>query len=172
MNFATLNEYQRECLGSHIGEEEILVALKDCDGNKAPGPDGFNMNFYKKYWYIASEEVVGFIKEFCEIGRLLKGINKTFLALIPKSASPQCFDDFRPISLVNSMYKILSKCLAKRLSSILPQLISPNQSSFIANMNILDGIMVINELIHAMKIEKRQTLVIKLDFRKAYDSMS
>ncbi|KAL9675464.1 hypothetical protein QQ045_003666 [Rhodiola kirilowii] len=130
------------------------------------------MNFYKKYWHIVGEEVRGFIKELWENGRLSKGINKTFIALIPKLASPQQFDDFRPISLVNSINKILSKCLARRLSAVLPLLISPNQSAFIANRNILDGIMVTNELIHAMKTEKRQALVIKLDFRKAYDYVS
>ncbi|KAL9683670.1 hypothetical protein QQ045_015498 [Rhodiola kirilowii] len=70
------------------------------------------------------------------------------------------------------MIKILSKCLAKRLSAVLTHLISPNQSAFLANRNILDGIMVTNVLIHALKTEKRQALVIKLDFRKAYDSVS
>ncbi|KAL9672015.1 hypothetical protein QQ045_009589 [Rhodiola kirilowii] len=172
MHFATLNDSQIEGLDRSIGEEEIQQALRECEGNKAPGPDGFNMHFYKKYWHIVGEEVRGFITEFCENGRLSKGINKTFIALIPKTASPQQFDDFRPISLVNSMYKILSKCLAKRLSVVLPHLISYNQSAFLANRNILDGIMVTNELIHAMKVEKRKALVIKLDFRKAYDSLS
>ncbi|KAL9689931.1 hypothetical protein QQ045_010322 [Rhodiola kirilowii] len=161
-----------ELLESKLSEDEIRWALNECDGSKAPGSDGFNVNFYKKYWCYVKEEVVGFIEEFCENGRLAKGINKTFLALIPKVESPQSFRDFRPISLVNSMYKILSKCLAKRLSSILPSLISPNQSAFLANRSILDGIMVINELIHAMKREKRTALIIKLDFRKAYDSVS
>ncbi|KAL9676049.1 hypothetical protein QQ045_004262 [Rhodiola kirilowii] len=172
MKFTSLNAIQREFLESKISEEEIQCALKECDGCKAPGPDGFNLNFYKKYWCYVKDEVVGFIEEFCENGRLAKGINKTFLALIPITVSPQSFSDFRPISLVNSMYKILSKCLAKRLSSVLPKLISPNQSAFIANRSILDGIMVINELIHAMKFKKRAALIIKLDFWKAYDSVS
>ncbi|CAM8969112.1 unnamed protein product [Rhodiola kirilowii] len=158
VQFASVNDLQNEGLERSIDEEEIQQALRECDGNKAPGPDGFNMNFYKKHWHIVGEEVRGFIKEFCENGRLSKGINKTFLALIPKAASPQKFDEFRPISLVNSSYKILSKCLAKRLSLVLPHLISPNQSAFIANRNILDGIMVTNELIHTMKSEKRKAL--------------
>ncbi|KAL9658894.1 hypothetical protein QQ045_015580 [Rhodiola kirilowii] len=141
MKFMSLNVDQREFLESKISEEEILGALKECDGSKAPGSDGFNLNFYKKYWCYVKEEVEGFIEEFCENGKLAKGINKTFLALISKIESPQSFCDFRPTSLVNSMYKILSKCLAKRLSYILPSLISPNQSAFIANRSILDGIM-------------------------------
>ncbi|KAL9690588.1 hypothetical protein QQ045_010992 [Rhodiola kirilowii] len=78
----------------------------------------------------------------------------------------------RPISLVTSLYKILAKCLARRLRQVLPQLISPNQSAFLANRSILDGIMITNELIHSAKRDNRKALMIKLDFWKAYDSMS
>ncbi|KAL9664080.1 hypothetical protein QQ045_019477 [Rhodiola kirilowii] len=172
MKFDSLNDNQRQFLESKITEEEVCITLKDCDGSKAPGPDGFNMKFFKKYWRLIKGEVMGFLEEFHEKGRLSEGINKTFIVLIPKVANPQRFIDFRPISLVNSIYKILSKCLARRLSSVLPHLISANQSAFIANRSILDGIMVTNELIHALKIEKRAALIIKLDFRKAYDSVS
>ncbi|CAM8953600.1 unnamed protein product [Rhodiola kirilowii] len=168
----SLSEVQRSLLESEISEEEILAAVKDSDGNKAPGPDGFNVYFYKRFWPIVGGEVVAFIKEFCSNGRLASGINKTFIALIPKTVNPQSFEDFRPISLVNSMYKILSKCLVKRLKSVLPQFISLNQSAFISDRNILDGIMIVNELIHVVKRERRSALVIKLDFRKAYDSVS
>ncbi|KAL9681628.1 hypothetical protein QQ045_013414 [Rhodiola kirilowii] len=171
VNFATVSDSQREFLESQISREEVLGALKSCDGNKAPGPDGFNMNFFKRLWFTV-EEVMGFIQEFCDNRRLPKGINRTYIALIPKSASPQSFSDFRPISLLNSSYKILSKCLANRLSTVLPYLISPTQTAFLANRNIMDGIMVINELIHALKTEGRSALVIKLDFWKAYDSVS
>ncbi|KAL9664765.1 hypothetical protein QQ045_020172 [Rhodiola kirilowii] len=172
LSFSSLNDDQRVFLERDISEEEILLALKDCDGNKAPGPDIFNINFYKKFWLMVGDEVVGFIKEFCVNGRLSRGINKTYLALIPKSVNPHSFAVFRPISLVNSMYKILSKCLARRLSSVLPQIISPNQSAFITDRNILDDIMIVNELIHAVKKEKRSAIVKKLDFKKAYDSVS
>ncbi|KAL9668390.1 hypothetical protein QQ045_002771 [Rhodiola kirilowii] len=172
LNFRVLNSEQRDFLERGISEEEILAALKDCDGNKAPGPDGFNVNFFKKFWLIVGDELVGFIKEFCRNGRLSRGINKTFLALIPKTTSPQSFGDFRPISLVNSSYKILSKCLAKRLSLVLPLLISPNQTAFISNRNILVGIMITNEIIHSAKRERKRALVIKIDFKKAYDTIS
>ncbi|CAM8943986.1 unnamed protein product [Rhodiola kirilowii] len=172
MNFDCLSDIQRGSLERMITVEEIREALKDCDGNKAPGPDGFNINFYKKFWLIVGDEVVGFVKEFFKNGRLSKGVNKTFLVLIPKSVCPQRLDDFRPISLVNSTYKILAKCLAKRLCLVLPQIISPNQSAFISERSILDGIMITNELLHAVKRERRKALVIKLDFQKAYDTIS
>ncbi|CAM8992379.1 unnamed protein product [Rhodiola kirilowii] len=164
MLFDSLNDNQRRFLERQISVEEIIATLKDCDGSKAPGPDGFNMKFFKKFWGQISDEVVGFMEEFWKNGRLPEGINRTFLVLIPKKPHPQCFDDFRPISLVNSIYKLLAKCLTRRLSEVLPLLISQNQSAFIANRSILDVIMVTNELIHTLKMEKRAALIIKLDF--------
>ncbi|KAL9679720.1 hypothetical protein QQ045_017586 [Rhodiola kirilowii] len=172
LNFGAVNITQKVLLEREFLEEEVLAAIKDCDGNKAPGPDGFNVNFYKKFWLIVGEEVLGFIREFWKNGRRSRGVNKTFIALIPKSGSPQNLDDYRPISLVNSSYKILAKCLANRLKVVLPQLISPNQSAFLSERNILDGIMIINEIIHSVRKEKKRVLIIKLDFKKAYDTIS
>ncbi|CAM8971565.1 unnamed protein product [Rhodiola kirilowii] len=155
-----------------ISKEEILMSLKECEGDKAPGPDRFNISFFKRFGKEVRPEVEGFIEEFSLNGRHTRGVNQTFIALIPKSNSPQTVEDFRPISLVTSLYKILAKCLARRLSPVLPQLISPNQSAFLANRSILDGIMITNELIHSARRDNRKILMIKLDFRKAYDSIS
>ncbi|KAL9663511.1 hypothetical protein QQ045_018898 [Rhodiola kirilowii] len=170
--FGTLSLNQREDLERDISKEEVLISLRDCDGNKAPGPDGFNINFYKKNWEAVKTEVEEFIAEFYKNGRLTRGINQTFITLIPKVKCAQSLDDFRPISMVNSSYKILAKCLARRLSSVLPDLISPNQTAFIANRSIHDGIMITNELIHSLKSDGRSALILKLDFSKAYDSVS
>ncbi|KAL9672560.1 hypothetical protein QQ045_028811 [Rhodiola kirilowii] len=172
IQFGEINQQQKEDLERKISKEEILLSLRECEGNKAPGPDGFNISFYKRFWNEVKPEVEGFIEEFSENGRLTREINQTFIALIPKVSSPQSLGDFRPISLVTSIYKILAKCLAKRLSSVLPHLISPNQSAFLANRSILDGIMITNELIHSIRRDKRRALIVKLDFSKAYDSVS
>ncbi|KAL9663911.1 hypothetical protein QQ045_019305 [Rhodiola kirilowii] len=126
MNFGVINQNQKEEMERMISKEEILLSLKECEGNKAPGPDGFTISFYKKFWKEVRPEVEGFIEEFSANGRLTRGIIQTFIALIPKSNSPQTVGDFRPISLVSSLYKILAKCLARRLRIVLPQLISPN----------------------------------------------
>jgi len=74
---------------------------------------------------------VRFISEFHRNGRLAKVINSTFVALIPKIDSPQRLNDFRPISLVGSMYKILAKVLACRLCSVIGSVVSDTQSAFI-----------------------------------------
>jgi len=95
--------------------EEVKAAVWDCDNFKCPGTDGVSFGFIKEFWNIICEDVMCFLVEFHRIGRLTKGINNPFIALIPKVDSPQRLNDFRSISLVGSMYKILAKVLAKRL---------------------------------------------------------
>jgi len=112
-----------------------------------------------------------FLVESHRNGRLAKGINSTFIALIPKVESPQRLNDFRPISLVSSMYKILAKVLANRLRSIIALVISGNQSTFVKGRQILDGILVANEVVDDVRKCKKELLLFKVDFEKAYDSI-
>ena len=91
----------------------------DCDSLKSPGPDGINFGFIKDFWLDMKDDIMRFVSEFHRNGKLLKGINTTFIALIPKVDSPQKLNDFRPISLVRSMYKILAKFLANRLRGVI-----------------------------------------------------
>jgi len=88
-------------------------------------------------------------------GKLTKGINSTLIVLIPKVDSPLCLADFRPISLVNSIYKILSKVLANRLRQVIGSIISEAQSAFMKGCQILDGILIANKLVGDARQLKR-----------------
>ena len=112
-----------------------------------------------------------FLCEFHRNGKLAKGINNTFIALIPKVDSSQRLNDFRPISLVGSMYKILAKVLANRLRSVIDSVISDSQSAFSKGRQILDGILVANEIVDEAHKQKKELLLFKVDFEKAYDSI-
>jgi len=92
-----------------------------------PGPDGITFGFIKDFWDILKVDVMRFLVEFHRNGRLSKGINSTFIFLIPKVDNPRRLNDFRPISLVGSMYKILAKVLANRLQSVIGLVISDSQ---------------------------------------------
>jgi len=85
--------------------------------------------------------------------------------------SPQRVADFRPISLVSSVYKILSKVLANRLRMVIGNVVSDSQSAFIKGRQILDGILIANELVDDAKVKKKDLLMFKVDFEKAYDSV-
>ncbi|XP_028062047.1 uncharacterized protein LOC114265425 [Camellia sinensis] len=146
-----------------------MAAIKECDGNKAPGPDGFNLICIQKGWRIMKADIIKFMADFHENGRLVKGLNCSFVTLIPKKENPTIIQDFRPTSLINSACKILSKVLACRLKMVLLSTISPTQSAFLSGRNILGGLLVANEVVDWWKRSKRSGLIIKLDFEKAYD---
>jgi len=112
-----------------------------------------------------------FLHEFHRNGRLAKGINSTFIALISKVDSPQRLNDFRPLFLVGSLYKILAKVLANRLRLVIGSVISDSQSAFSKGRQILDGILVANEVVDEARRCKKELLLFKVDFEKAYDSI-
>eukprot|EP00253_Pinus_taeda_P032916 PITA_32916 len=95
--------------------------------NKAPGPDGFSIHFYRIFWGISKDDQFRMIKGFLQKSKVGGSTNSTFLALIPKEANLVAFDRFRPISLCNASYKILTKLLENRIKPLLEKIISPNQ---------------------------------------------
>ena len=86
--------------------------------------------------------------------------------------SPQCLSDFRPISLVNCLYKILSKVLANRLRNVIGSVISPLQTTCVPGRQILDGLLIANELVGDTRKRKKKLLLFKVDFEKALDSVN
>ncbi|KAK9077004.1 hypothetical protein SSX86_005339 [Deinandra increscens subsp. villosa] len=152
--------------------EEIKAAVWDCGSDKAPGPDGFSFGFLKKFWDVMNQDVFEFVSDFFANSHIPLGCNSSFITLIPKTQSPCSFDDYRPISLVGMQYKILSKILANRLASVIEEVVSPEQFAFIRGRQILDGPLSLNEIIDWYSHKKRNLLIFKIDFAKAYDSVS
>jgi len=116
-------------------------------------------------------DVMRFLSDFHQNGKLTRGINSTFIALIPKIDSPQRLKEFRPISLVGCLYKILSKVLANRLRLVIGGLISETQSAFVKDRQILDGVLIANEVVDEARKSKTELLLFKVDFEKVYDSI-
>jgi hypothetical protein len=96
----------------------------DCDSFKCPRPDGIHMGFIKDFWSEMKDDIMRFILDFHRNGRLSKGINNTFIDLIPKVDNLQSLHEFRPIALVGCMYTILAKIFANRLRKVMNTVIS------------------------------------------------
>ena len=144
-------------------------AVWNCDSFKSPGPDGINFGFIKDFWPELKDNIMRFITEYYRNGKLSKGINSTFIALIPKVDSPRYLNDFRPISLVGSLYKVLAKVIANRLRQVIGSVVSEAQSAFVKNRQILDGILIANEVVDEARKCKKELLLFKMDFEKAYN---
>jgi hypothetical protein len=116
-----------------------------------------------------NQEVVEAVKNFFQSGRLLKQLNHTFIALIPKVEGAVSVNQFRPISLCNVIYKLISKILASRLKTMLPKFISPWQGAFVPGRLIQDNSIIAFEVINAMKNSKGKQgyMALKMDMEKA-----
>jgi len=99
--------------------------------DKAPGPDGFNEMFLKKCWHIIKEDVYQLCNDFFSGTVSLQAINNSFITLVPKNSNPVTPNDFRPISLLNSILKLITKLMADRLQALIIPLIHRNQYGFI-----------------------------------------
>lgn len=170
--FKSISALQAAGLESSFSEEEIKQAVWSCDGSKAPGPDGFSLNFVKKYWDFLKHDFEQAIKDFEISGYLPRGCNPSFIALIPKVSNPQIVSNYRPISLVSLQYKVLSKLLANRLRKILPDVISDNQSAFLEGRQIVDCVLLANEIVPWAKRSKSSLMLLKIDFAKAFDCVN
>ncbi|GJW72067.1 putative RNA-directed DNA polymerase, eukaryota, reverse transcriptase zinc-binding domain protein [Tanacetum coccineum] len=168
-NRLTLSQIQD--LEAEVSNEEIKKAVWDCGIDKSPGPDGFTFGFYKKFWDIIESDVVAAVKSFFHSGNFQKGCNSSFITLIPKIPDAKLVKDFRPICLIGSLYKIISKILANRLVLVLGDLVNEVQSAFVADRQILDGPFILNEVYQWCKSKRKQSFILKIDFEKAYDSV-
>nr|GFA29697.1 RNA-directed DNA polymerase, eukaryota [Tanacetum cinerariifolium] len=158
-------------LDKDISIDEIRKAVWDCGESKSPGLDDFTFEFFRHYWHFIGPDFYAAVNCFFDKGRFSRGSNLSFNALIPKVIDAKFVTDFRPISLIDSVYKVVTKILANRLTTVISGLISNTQSTFVANRHVLDGPFILNEVLAWCKRRRKQSLVFKVNFAKAYDSV-
>ena len=152
--------------------EEVDITIKQMAPLKAPGLDGMPLLFYQTFWEKIGPDVSEVVLSCLNSGTLLKSINHTFITLIPNVNNPETVMEFRPISLCNVIYKIISKAIANRLKPFLNSIVSEAQSAFTADRLIADNILIAFESLHYMKSQisgREGFMALKLDMSKAYD---
>ncbi|XP_022027924.1 uncharacterized protein LOC110929112 isoform X1 [Helianthus annuus] len=171
-NLATITESEAELLIAPFSNSEIKDAIWECDGDRAPGPDGFNFKFIKRCWVGLQDDFTRLFNRFHNEGSLNSCCSSSFIALIPKVKDPTTPSDFRPISLIGVINKVISKVLVNRLKGVIGKLISEEQSAFLAGRSIMDGPLILNEVMGWLKKSKKKGMFFKVDISKAYDSVS
>ena len=114
LKFDQIERLERDCVERRFEQEEVLRVVKELKGDKASGPNGFSLAFYHHCWGVVERDVLAVFEEFYQHSKFEKYLNATFIALIPKKNGASNIREFRPISLVGSVYKILAKVLANR----------------------------------------------------------
>ncbi|XP_016185838.1 uncharacterized protein LOC107627522 [Arachis ipaensis] len=151
--------------------EEIKDAVWDCELSKAPDCDGYNMNFIKKYWGDIGSEFTTTVMDFFQSAELPRDSNVTWIALAPKFIRAKEIKDLWLISMVDCVYKVLSKVLVQRIRSVMSGLVGETQSAFVMGRKIHDEALIAYETMQWLKTKKKSSTIIKLDFQKSYDRM-
>jgi hypothetical protein len=137
--------------------------------DKASRPDGFTARFYQNNWDIIKSDLTKLIRKSQNCSKIGGGTNSSFLALIPKEKGEVNFGRFRPISLCNTSYKILTKIIANKIKKILPAIIPENQGGFVKGRHIVDNIILVQEALHSSIRRKDKGMIIKLNLANAFD---
>ncbi|RVW32661.1 Transposon TX1 uncharacterized 149 kDa protein [Vitis vinifera] len=172
LEFDRIGSEEAARLEEMFSMEEVYLALSELNGDKAPGPDGFPIAFWQFCWDFVKDEIMGFFKDFFERGKFVRSLNSTFLVLVPKKGGADDLRDYRPISLVGGLYKILAKVLANRLKKVVSKVVSPTQNAFVEGRQILDVALIANEAIDSLLKGDEAGVLCKLDLEKAYDHIN
>lgn len=171
-SFKQLFISQQLALELPISLEEIKNAILCCGSDKAPGPDGLTFKILKQKWDIMKDDIASYVRYFENYGSLSRGCNSSFITVIPKVDDPITLTDYSPISLIGCMYKILAKILTNRLKLVTESVVDEVQTAYVAGRNILDGPLIINEILSWAKKAKEKIFLLKIDFKKAFDSIN
>ena len=166
------SELQQRYLSRVVTAAEIRATVFSMPLNKSSGPDGYCVEFLRASWDTVGQDVVNAVAEFFRNGRLLKDLNTTAIALIPKTPEACRLGDYRPISCCNIVYKVISKIITNRLKPLMQSCVSPNQAAFLKGTSLGDNVLLATELIQSYNSANCQpSCTLKVDLRKAFDTV-
>ncbi|WVZ64778.1 hypothetical protein U9M48_014252 [Paspalum notatum var. saurae] len=167
-----LNEQDNFHLNKLFTIEEIKEAVWKMETDIAPGPDGIPATFYREFWDVIKGDLKEMFEEFHTGNLKIHRLNFAFIALIPEVEGPTCIEQYRPAYLSNVSYKIFSEVLANRLRKVSDKIVDKIQNAFLPGRNILDGVVVVHEVLHELNKNGMPGVLLELDFDRPYAKVS
>ena len=167
-----LNNIEKQICDSPLRIDEIAKAIMQLKNDKSPGNDGFTTNFYKFFWPDIKYLLFDSFKYSFKVKMLSDNQRRGILNLLPKpNKDLRYLKNWRPVSLLNTDYKILTKILSSRLQNVLPKLISSDQIGYLKDRNISENIRIIEDIMSYTSLKKIPGFIFLVDFEKAFDSV-
>ena len=151
--------------------EEIKATVMDMKENSAPGPNGYGVTFFKTCWETIKGDLYAMFQDFWKGQLDIKRLNYGVITLIPKIKEANTIKQYIPICLLNVDFKCFTKVLTNRLVPVPKKIIGKNQTGFIKGRNILEGVVILHEVLHELHRSRARGLILKIDFEKAYDQV-
>jgi exonuclease III len=173
IEIANLSQENSLKLEGKLKIEEISFALNNMKNNKTPGSDGFPCDFFKMFWPKIKFFVLRSLNNSYEKGTLSQTHRQVVITLLPKGdKNTNLLKNWRPISLLNTIYKIAASAIANRIKPHLSSIISPTQTGFIKGRFIGETTRFVYDIMNYAEKNKLPGLLMLIDFEKAFDSIS
>ena len=167
-----LSEEDKKACEGQIKKCECENAMKLFENNKSPGNDGITIEFYRKFWAKLGDILVACFNSSFQIGEMSVSQRQAIISLLEKQGKDRLYmENWRPISLLNVDYKILTKALALRIKEVLPNIINETQTGYIKGRQIFQSIRIIQDIMEVTKNENLPGIMLFIDFEKAFDSI-
>ena len=166
-----LQSEENVIMSAPFTEKEVFEAIDQMKPNKAPGPDGFPTEFYKKCWHIVKDDLMPMFHDLFNGHLQLFHLNFGTITLLPKKEEAIRIEQFRPICLLNVSFKIFMKVATNRLTKVAHSMMQPSQTAFMPGRHILEGVVVLHETLHEIHSKKLDEVIFKMDFEKTYNKV-
>ena len=158
---------KNDILISPFTESEVKEVVFQMEHNKAPGPDGFRVEFYQFFWGVIKDDLLALFDGLHREALDLYNLNFGIIILIPKIQNATKIQQYRPICVLNVSFKIFTKVDTNRLNKVAKTVVSPMHTAFMPGRNIMEGVVILHETIDELHTKKRDDIIFKIDFEKA-----
>ncbi|CAI5977784.1 unnamed protein product [Closterium sp. NIES-65] len=166
-----LERASAECLAKDWSEEEVQQAIRELANDKSPGRDGLPKELFQVHWELLREPLMKMVGEFVKTGKMPDIANEAVTILLFKKGAQTDIRNYRPITLLSRVYKVLAKVVASRMKAVLGQVISNEQYGFLPRRRLTDAVSTVADMIEAARNDNSNWYLLLIDFKKAYDSV-